>query len=85
MTGSNKEDGFVDAMQQPWFEQKYDKLARYARRPAKLLETVNRAYPKAIATFWSSPKSACALHMRFGDGNYRGPVRFHMDLDGDCE
>jgi len=41
-------------------------------------------FPKghvAIATSWSSPQSACALHTRFGDGNYRGPVRYHMDLD----
>ncbi|MGA6925394.1 MAG: metal transporter [Desulfosarcina sp.] len=41
-------------------------------------------FPKghvAIATSWSSPKSACALHTRFGDGNHRGPVRYHMDLD----
>ena len=42
-------------------------------------------FPKghvAIATSWSSPQSACALHTRFGDGDYRGPVRFQMDLDG---
>jgi hypothetical protein len=41
-------------------------------------------FPKghvAIATSWSSPDSACALHTRFGDGNYRGPERFHMDLE----
>ncbi len=41
-------------------------------------------FPKghvAIATSWSSPGSACALHTRFGEGQYRGPVRFHMDLD----
>jgi hypothetical protein len=41
-------------------------------------------FPKghvAIATSWSFPQSACALHTRFGDGDYRGPVRFHMDLD----
>jgi len=41
-------------------------------------------FPKghvAIATSWSSPQSACALHTRFGDGDYRGPVRYHMDLD----
>jgi hypothetical protein len=41
-------------------------------------------FPKghvAIATSWSDPKSACALHTRFGDGNWRGPVRFQMDLD----
>jgi hypothetical protein len=35
----------------------------------------------AIATSWSDPDSACALHTRFGDGQYRGPVRFHLDLD----
>ena len=35
----------------------------------------------AIATSWSHPDSNCALHTRFGDGDYRGPVRFHMDLD----
>jgi len=41
-------------------------------------------FPKghvAIATSWSDPKSACALHTRFGDGNWRGPVRFQLDLD----
>jgi poly(3-hydroxyalkanoate) synthetase len=41
-------------------------------------------FPKghvAIATSWSSPKSACALHTRFGEKKYRGPVRFHMDMD----
>lgn len=42
-------------------------------------------FPKghgAIATSWSHPDSACALHTRFGQG-YRGPVRFHLDLDGE--
>jgi hypothetical protein len=41
-------------------------------------------FPKghvAIATSWSAPDSACGLHTRFGDGDYRGPVRFHMDLE----
>jgi hypothetical protein len=40
-------------------------------------------FPKghgAIATSWSRPDSACALHTRFGD-NFRGPVRFHLDLE----
>jgi len=42
------------------------------------------AFPKghvAIATSWSDPKSACALHTRFGEEQYRGPVRFQLDLD----
>jgi len=41
-------------------------------------------FPKghvAMATSWSDPKSACALHTRFGEGNWRGPVRFQLDLD----
>lgn len=41
-------------------------------------------FPKghvAIATSWSHPLSACALHTRFGDDRRRGPVRFHLDLD----
>jgi hypothetical protein len=40
-------------------------------------------FPKghvAIATSWSNPSSAYALHTRFDDGNRRGPVRFHLDL-----
>jgi hypothetical protein len=42
-------------------------------------------FPKghvAMATSWSDPKSACALHTRFGAGNWRGPVRFQLDLNG---
>lgn len=42
------------------------------------------AFPKghvAIATSWSAPDSAYALHTRFGEENYRGPVLFHMDMD----
>ena len=41
-------------------------------------------FPKghvAIATSWSDPESACALHTRFGAGNWRGPVRFQLDLN----
>lgn len=34
----------------------------------------------AIATSWSHPTSACALHTVFGKG-YRGPVRYQLDLD----
>ncbi|SMD10557.1 hypothetical protein SAMN02746065_1357 [Desulfocicer vacuolatum DSM 3385] len=42
-------------------------------------------FPKghvAIATSWSHPESAFALHKRFGQNKeYRGPVRFQMDLN----
>ena len=42
-------------------------------------------FPKghvAIATSWSHPESAYALHTRFGPNKkYRGPVRFQMDLN----
>jgi hypothetical protein len=42
-------------------------------------------FPKehvAIATSWSDPSSACALHTRFGKSNWRGPpVRFQLDLE----
>ncbi len=41
-------------------------------------------FPKghvAIATSWSHPESECALHKRFGKNKYRGPVKFHLDLD----
>jgi hypothetical protein len=44
-------------------------------------------FPKghgAIATSWSDPSSACALHTRFGKG-YRGPVRFQLDLDEEAD
>ncbi len=42
-------------------------------------------FPKghvAIATSWSDPGSAYALHTRFGENQqYRGPVRFQLDMD----
>ena len=58
-----------------------DKEAALA--PLDFIEAEVTCFPKghgAIATSWSQPDSACALHTRFGD-NYRGPVRFHLDLE----
>jgi hypothetical protein len=58
-----------------------DKEAALA--PLDFIEAEVSCFPKghgAIATSWSQPDSACALHTRFGD-NYRGPVRFHLDLE----
>lgn len=55
-----------------------------ALAPLDYIEAEVTPFPKghvAMATSWSDPKSACALHTRFGDGNWRGPVRFQMDLD----
>lgn len=46
------------------------------------------AFPKghvAIATSWSNPDSAYALHTRFDDGKARGPVRFHLDLQEELD
>ena len=55
-----------------------------ALAPLDHVEAEVSAFPKghvAIATSWSDPASACALHTRFGDKNCRGPVRFHLDLE----
>ncbi|CAB5134675.1 hypothetical protein D3OALGA1CA_3456 [Olavius algarvensis associated proteobacterium Delta 3] len=55
-----------------------------ALAPLDHIQAEVSAFPKghvAIATSWSDPNSACALHTRFGDENYRGPVRYHLDLE----
>ena len=51
--------------------------------PLRFLDVEVTVFPKghgAIATSWSHPDSECALHKRFGK-NYRGPVRFQLDLE----
>jgi len=55
-----------------------------ALAPLDYIEAEVTPFPKghvAMATSWSDPGSACALHTRFGEGNWRGPVRFQMDLN----
>ncbi len=55
-----------------------------ALAPRDYIDVEVTPFPKghvAIATSWSNPTSACALHTRFGDQNYRGPVRFQLDLE----
>ncbi len=55
-----------------------------ALAPTDYIDAEVTAFPKghvAIATSWSHPNSACALHTRFGDKKYRGPVRFQLDLE----
>ena len=58
-----------------------------ALAPLDFVDAEVSAFPKghvAIATSWSLPTSECSLHSRFGD-NYRGPVRFHLDLDEEID
>ena len=55
-----------------------------ALAPLDFIPVETTPFPKghvAIATSWSDPKSACALHTRFGKDNVRGPVLFQMDLN----
>lgn len=59
-----------------------DKASALAPEPFTAVEAT--PFPKghvAIATHWSNPASAYALHTVFNGGRHRGPVRFHMDLD----
>lgn len=55
-----------------------------ALAPLDYAEVETCPFPKghvAIATSWSDPSSSCALHTTFGEKNYRGPVKFQMDLN----
>jgi len=59
-----------------------------ALAPLDYVDAEVTPFPKghvAIATSWSHPESECALHKRFGKNNYRGPVRFQLDLDDALE
>jgi hypothetical protein len=54
-----------------------------ALAPLDWIDAEVSAFPKghvAIATSWSHPESAYALHLRYGKENARGPVRFQLDL-----
>lgn len=56
-----------------------------ALAPLEYIEVETAPFPKghvAMATSWSHPESAYALHTRFGPNKeYRGPVRFQLDLN----
>ncbi|MFZ2630914.1 MAG: metal transporter [Desulfosalsimonadaceae bacterium] len=59
-----------------------------ALAPLDYIEAEVTPFPKghvAIATSWSHPESEYALHKRFGKNNYRGPVRYQLDLDDAME
>ena len=54
-----------------------------ALAPLDFIDAETTAFPKghvAIATSWSHPESAYALHTRHPKSNARGPVRFQLDL-----
>jgi hypothetical protein len=54
-----------------------------ALAPLDFIDAEVTVFPKghgAIATSWSNPSSECSLDSCFGD-NYRGPVRFQLDLE----
>ncbi len=77
-----------ESMNIPWlicYGEKDDLVEKEAALAASdYIDVEITPFPKghvAMATSWSDPNSACALHTRFGDGNWRGPVRFHLDLD----
>ena len=73
----------------PWllcYGEKDDLVEKNAAlAPLDYIDVETTPFPKghvAIATSWSHPKSAYALHKRFGpDNRYRGPVRFQLDLN----
>jgi hypothetical protein len=60
-----------------------------ALAPLDYIDVEVAAFPKghvAIATSWSNPKSACALHSHFGENKqYRGPVRFQLDISEELD
>lgn len=54
-----------------------------ALAPLDYIKAEVTPFPKghvAIATSWSHPQSALALHKVYEDGKSRGPVRFQLDL-----
>jgi hypothetical protein len=55
-----------------------------ALAPLDYVDAEVTPFPKghvAIATSWSHPECEYALHKRFDEDRYRGPVRFHLDLE----
>ena len=59
-----------------------------ALAPADFVDAEVTPFPKghvAIATSWSYPRSAYALHTRYEKENTRGPVRFQLDLQAELD
>lgn len=59
-----------------------------ALAPTDFIKAEVTGFPKghvAIATSWSNPESAYALHLRYQDEGTRGPVRFQMDLQEEID
>lgn len=78
----------IKAMKIPWllcYGENDDLVEKEtALAPLDFIDVETAPFPKghvAMATSWSHPESAYALHKRFGpDDRYRGPVRFQLDL-----
>jgi hypothetical protein len=59
-----------------------------ALAPLDYVDAEVTPFPKghvAIATSWSYPRSAYALHARYDKENARGPVRFQLDLQAELD
>ena len=59
-----------------------------ALAPLDYVDAEVTPFPKghvAIATSWSFPRSAYALHTRYEKENSRGPVRFQLDLQAELD
>jgi hypothetical protein len=59
-----------------------------ALAPLDYVDAEVSAFPKghvAIATSWSHPKSAYALHRRYDGGKGVGPVRYQLDLQAELD
>jgi hypothetical protein len=59
-----------------------------ALAPLDFVDAEVTPFPKghvAIATSWSYPRSAYALHTRYEKENARGPVRFQLDLQAELD
>jgi hypothetical protein len=59
-----------------------------ALAPLDFVDAEVTPFPKghvAIATSWSYPRSAYALHERYEKENARGPVRFQLDLQAEFD
>ena len=82
----------IKAKNIPWlicYGEKDDLVEKeVALAPLDFVDAEVTPFPKghvAIATSWSHPDSSCPLDGVFGKEKYRGPVRFHLDMQKKTE